>query len=127
MLGMNDEQKNLMIRQIVDRVVGPSLIGLGVTAQQLPLWVNVISVLVGAALTLGGMVYSQYKSRNAGLAAAAATIPKAAIDADPGLATTLATTAAKKEGTIIVSPPEVARASPATNVVSSATTQVVPQ
>lgn len=130
MLGMNSEQQNLMIRQLVAIVVGPALTAYGITAVNQPAYVNVLATIAGGLITLGGMIYSQYKTRNAGLVNSAATVSKEALNADPKMASIAAVTAAKVEGTTVVTKPEVANAAPAAqaaNVISNTVNKVVAQ
>lgn len=127
MLGMNDEQKNLFIRQMVAIVIGPSLTAWGVAATQQAAWVNTVAIVLGGLITLGGMAYSQYKTRNAGLVASANTVPKAAINSDPKIQAAVLESAAKVEDTKIVTKPTLAGLTTPANIVSNVANKVVSQ
>lgn len=87
MLGMNDEQKNLLIRQIVGAVLAPAFTTWGlVSATQQATFTNVMATLIGALLTLASMAYSQWKKRDAGMIESAATVANTTIVTKPEIA-----------------------------------------
>lgn len=80
---------------------------------------------ITALIPLVTALYAALSASPLWQAISAAHLPKSTIDANPQIAASLTTAAAKVEGTTVVTTPAVASASPAANVISNETNKVV--